>query len=92
MPFLQLNQILSPNQYGFIPGRSTTDAIATLVDDVGLSHNNNNITLCTFIDFSKAFDTLNHNLIIKQLKSLNMNVKVVEWFNSYLTGRRHGSS
>lgn len=67
---------------------STTDAIATLIDDIGLNHNNNNLTLCTFIDFSKAFDTLNHKLIINQLGLLNMNTAVINWFNLYLLGRR----
>lgn len=49
--------------------------------------NNRELTLATFIDFQKAFDTLDHTIIIKRLAELNMTPLTLKWFNSYLTNR-----
>lgn len=52
---------LSPNQFRFRPNLSTCDAIVTLMDDTGFNLNNSQLTIETFIDFSKAFDTLDRS-------------------------------
>lgn len=59
MNHLESNKSISDFQFGFRPALSTTDAITTLIDDTGINLNNNKLTLATFIDFQKAFDTLN---------------------------------
>lgn len=82
MSYFQANQLLSNNQFGFRPGVSTTDAICTLIDDIGLNLNAGKLTIATFIDFSKAFDTLNHSLILTRLAELNINDTVLNWFSS----------
>lgn len=64
MNYLESCKILSRRQFGFRPGLSTVDAISTLIDDIGFNLNNKELTLATFIDFQKAFDTLDHNIII----------------------------
>lgn len=87
MSHLVLNKLLSRRQFGFRPGLSTIDAISTLIDDVGLALNNNQLTIATFIDFKKAFDTLDHKLIIKRLAELNLHSSVLQWFTSYLSNR-----
>lgn len=87
MNHLTENSLLSPNQFGFHPGKSTTDAISLLVDNIGLNMNNNQLTLATFIDFSKAFDTLDHNILIDRLTLLNLSPNTLSWFKSYLTNR-----
>lgn len=71
LTYLERHDLLTRKQFGFRPGLSTTDAIATFVDDVGLNLNNRHYTLATFIDFCKAFDTLDHALIISRIKELN---------------------
>lgn len=85
---LEFNKYFSNTQFGFRPGRSTTDAITTLIDDIGINLNNKQLTLATFIDFCKAFDTLNHNILLNRLKTLNFNEKIINWFDSYLSGRQ----
>lgn len=63
MTYLNNHNLLSDSQFGFRPALSTTDAIATLIDDIGLNYNNSMLTLTTYIHFSKAFDTLNHEIL-----------------------------
>lgn len=84
---LDRHDLLSRWQFGFRPGLSTTDAIATLVDDVGLNLNNRQLTIATFIDFRKAFDTLDHTLILDRINQLNPSSVTLPWFESYLHNR-----
>ena len=46
--------------------------------------NNQKPTLAIFIDFKKAFDSVNHNIIIKKLKKLGLHPNTIDWFMSYL--------
>lgn len=87
LTYLEQHNLLSRWQFGFRPGLSTTDAIATLVDDVGHNLNNRLLTIATFIDFRKAFDTLDHSLIIERISSLNPTHATLSWFRSYLSNR-----
>ena len=57
---LTAENLLSNNQFGFQPSRCTSDAIAQLIYYIGMGFNNSLCTVATFIDFAKAFDTLNH--------------------------------
>lgn len=88
MEHLLYHNLLSDNQYGFQPGISTSDAIATLIDDVGLNVNNNKLTVATFIDFSKAFDTLDHGILLSRIESLHPHPLTYKWFQSYLEDRK----
>lgn len=72
---------------GFRPGLSTVDAVATFVDDVGLNSNNKFLTVATFIDLKKAFDTLDHNIVLRRLAKAKVHPSSMKWFKSYLTNR-----
>ena len=66
-------------QYGgswFIPIYRSTNQI--------LNINNLKPTLALFIDFKKAFDSVNHNIIIKKIKKLGLHLNTIDWFRSYL--------
>lgn len=84
MTHLEMCKLLSRKQFGFRRGISTVDAIGTLIDNVGLSLSNNQQTLATFIDFKKAFDTPDHNILLSRLADLNCQLNALAWFKSYL--------
>lgn len=85
--YLETHDLLSKNQFGFRPGLSTSDAITELIDGVGINLNSNKLTIATFVDFAKAFDTLDHTLILDKLTTLNPDPSTREWFKSYLNNR-----
>ena len=45
-------------------------------------------TLATFVDFKKAFDCVQHNLLVKKLHDMNLDINSVAWLNSYLSNRQ----
>ena len=67
MDFFISNNILSKEQYGFIKGRSTEDAMIQLSNFIYDSLNNKQNCINIFIDFRKAFDTINHNILLRKL-------------------------
>ena len=66
--FIDKNQILSKHQYGFRKNRSTELAIIELVDKIAKGIDQGKYTLGIFLDLSKAFDTINHKILIKKLE------------------------
>ena len=65
MEHLEKNHLLSENQYGFRSNRSTKDALLSFSTQAYKAFNKGNCKLGIFIDFSKAFDTLDHDILIK---------------------------
>ena len=76
------------DQFAFKPTGSTT---AALVELLHLVHNmfdqGNDYVRCILIDFSKAFDVVNHEILLKELRTLGMNSSIFNWIADFLTGR-----
>ena len=63
--FLDKNKVLCHNQFGFSQGHSTHHALITLVDNITKSLDNGDIVIGVFLDLQKAFDTVNHKILLK---------------------------
>lgn len=79
---------ISPNQHGFIKHRSTT---TNLMDFLHYSINGLN-EYCRvdalYLDFSKAFDKVNHEILMRKLSSYSIPLNILKWIKSYLSNRR----
>ena len=87
MCYLTENSLLSSEQFGFRPGHSTELAALRMVDHIIKQMNNGKLPLCIYIDLSKAFDTLNYDILMSKLEYYGITGKENELLRSYLTGR-----
>ena len=86
--YLNENEILNDKQFGFRAGHSTEHAILELIDQVSNAFDNNNFFLGVFIDLSKAFDSVDHNIILEKLSMYGVKGNNFKWFHSYLSNRK----
>ena len=80
-------KIFCSHQFGFRTGLSTGDAILEFLDGIYQTLDDRALLIATFLDFSKAFDTVNHEVLIKKLKHYGVRGAAVNWFSSYLGSR-----
>ncbi|CAB4040007.1 Hypothetical predicted protein, partial [Paramuricea clavata] len=85
--FLEENKILSSCQSGFRKGHSTTSALLENTDSWLLNMDAGRINGVLFLDLCKAFDTVDHAILIKKLSNYGIQDKALEWFKSYLFNR-----
>ena len=86
--FFARHSIITPHQYGFLKSRSTEDAIAKLVDFLYDSLNNKYYALGIFVDFRKAFDTVNHVILLRKLEKYGIRGLALKLLTSYLYNRQ----
>ena len=82
------NNILCSKQFGFQNGHSTDHAVVQLVEQIIESFENNKYTLGVFIDLSKAFDIVDHSILLEKLELYGMTDRNHGWLKSYLSNRR----
>ena len=86
--FLERNKILFKNQFGFRKQHSTYMALVLLLDKIVKALENGEYVIGIFLDFSKAFDTVDHNILLKKLEYYGIRGVCLDWFKSYLTVRK----
>ena len=87
MNFLTVYKILSDNQFGFRKHYSTEYALALLYDKISSSIDKHELTIGIFIDLSKAFDTVNHQILLDKLYHYGIRGNPINLFSSYLSNR-----
>jgi hypothetical protein len=85
--YLSENHLITSSQSGFRPIHSCETAFNCLIDRWLKNIDQGKLTGVLFIDLSKAFDTVNHNVLIHILKSFGICENTVSWFKSYLSSR-----
>ena len=86
--FFDKHKILVEQQYGFRKARSTSMAITQLIEDITNANEEKKFTAGVFIDLKKAFDTIDHSLLLKKLDHYGVRGVSNDWLRSYLSDRK----
>jgi hypothetical protein len=78
---------ISPKQHGFKPRKSTSSQLVEFYDKVYNNLDNKRQTDVVYLDLSKAFDSVPHNLLLVKLKTFGFNGRLLNWFRNYLSNR-----
>lgn len=85
--FVDKYNIISPTQYGFIPGRGTQQLLEAFSDNINLGFESNLFTCACFLDVSKAFDTVNHSILIQKLSAVGFRGPFLALLKNFLQDR-----
>ena len=86
--FLSLNKVLYHYQSGFRKNHSTDTCLSFLNDKILKGFDDGLVTCMILIDLQKAFDTINHDILLKKLSIIGFSDNTVKWFQSYLSNRK----
>ncbi|XP_065642240.1 uncharacterized protein LOC136073891 [Hydra vulgaris] len=86
--FIDKNNILYPKQFGFRRNHCTEHAVMDLASNILKGFDGNNYTLGVFVDLSKAFDTVDHEILLYKLKNYEIQNTNIKWLESYLQNRK----
>ena len=86
--FLDANKILYKFQSGFRKGYSTDSCLSYLNNKIATGFESGLHTGMVLIDLQKAFDTINHEILINKMEFLGFSESVTLWFKSYLSNRK----
>ena len=85
--FLLKYDIIYPQQYGFLRGRSTEQAMIDIILNITHAIENKKLSLGIFLDLSKAFDTISHKILLGKMYAYGIRGTALNWFQSYLSNR-----
>ena len=85
--FLKCYKILNAEQFGFRLGHATSHATTLVISNIADAFEKKLLTIGVFLDLSKAFDTIDHDILLYKLNYYGIRGTACEWFKSYLSGR-----
>ena len=85
--FLESNKCLYSLQFGFRTRYSTNLTLISITESIRSALDNNKVAGGVFVDLQKAFDTVNHEILIYKLNHYGIRGTVNDWFSSYLSSR-----
>jgi hypothetical protein len=89
LEYLNVNELLGENQSGFRKGHSTATALSKVVEDLTVNIDDGKISILVLIDFSKAFDSIPHGVLLRNLRDrFRFSACAVSFIKSYLSMRR----
>ena len=86
--YLEDNELICEKQYGFREGYNTSDAILEFTDICAHELDNRKFTIAVFLDLSKAFDTVNRQIMVSKLRNFGFVGADLNWFDGYLCDRK----
>jgi hypothetical protein len=86
--FLENNASFYKLQFGFRQKHSTNHSLLSIIENIRDSLDNKTFSCGVFIDLEKAFDTVNHSILLKKLEHYGIRGIANSWFKSYLLGRQ----
>ena len=85
--YLENNNILFKNQHGLRSNRSTSSAIFSFLKDLYENGNMHLTSTCIFIDFSRTFDSIDHDIFLRKLKLYRLSEQCINFLSSYIDSR-----
>ena len=86
--FMEENNLLSDNQFGFRKQRSTVHAVSQVLNQIYTNINRSAVTAAIYLDFSKAFNSVQHDTLLNKLQQMNLTQSTLSWIASYLGNRK----
>ena len=86
--YLEKFEILSKDQYGFRKKKSTKGALIRFINQVQSDLDKGKFAVAIFVDLKKAFDTVDHKILLKKLDFYGIRGNANLWFKNYLTDRK----
>ena len=90
--FLVANKLLSGKQFGLRKGLFTISALTSFADEVLLNMEQGRLCGAVFLDLTKAFDTVDHQILLSKLSAYGLSGNSLQWFRSYITDRKQRTS
>ena len=83
----KIENFFTEHQNGFRKGKSTTNAMSCFMDDIESNLNDSKVCLAAYLDVRKAFDTINHEILLAKLEACGVGNKLCVLLNDYLSNR-----
>ena len=83
-----VSYIITPHQHGFLRNRSCVTQLLSVLHSIGQKLDTNEQTDIAYLDLAKAFDSVDHSILLQKLKCYGVTGRLLNWFADYLNNRR----